>query len=109
MQIGILLLFVLGFNHPDRETMMEELTAGLTPDRDHFMEYQRKLYLFYCLFTGIHWILAQERRKFITDSEELAENDKLRAKMFRQSLYEQKRLEKNLIQEMEEDGELDFP
>ena len=65
-------------------------------------------YRLFCLAGHADLLLAQARRQFITDPDELNQNQKKRAQMFRECLFERKNIKKKKMWEMRQSKELDF-
>ena len=66
-------------------------------------------YRLFCIISHSDLFLAQARCQYITDPDELKENHRRRAEMFREYLYEKKNIKKNEMWEMRQSNELDFP
>ena len=66
-------------------------------------------YRLFCLAGHADLLLAQARRQFITDPEELDQSHRRRAQMFRECLFERKSIKKKKMWEMRQSKELDFP
>lgn len=94
LSVGIIMLLFIVFNHDKKEELIDSFWKGFFEEDDELMECIDILYQFYCLICNIDLLLVQARSKFLTDPEEIAANDELRAQKFKEYLYEKKKIEK---------------